>query len=221
MVGPPPNFIDLVRRESGHFVGAVSLARDRRARRCLVKGSFMTPEPSLRLNALGLLSISAVLLFAFVDQFLLNDLPCPLCILQRAGFVVAGFGLALNLRFGPRASHYGVTIIGALAGATIAGRQILVHILPGSGSYGSALFGLHFYTWAFVVFTLIVLGTAVMLLFDRQFAGGENSVRRLTGLLLVAFALLTLLALGNGVSTLLECAGGLCADNPSDYLLLR
>ena len=181
----------------------------------------MTPALSLRLNALGLFSIGAVLLFAFADQFLLNDLPCPLCILQRAGFVVAGFGLALNLRFGPRPSHYAVTIIGALAGAAIAGRQILIHILPGSGSYGRVLFGLHFYTWAFVVFTLIVLGTAVMLLFDRQFVGGEYAVRRLTGLLLVAFALLTLLAFGNGISTLLECAGGLCPDSPSDYLLLR
>jgi disulfide bond formation protein DsbB len=181
----------------------------------------MTPALSLRLNALGLVAISAVLLVAFADQLFLNDLPCPLCILQRAGFVVAGFGLALNLRFGPRPSHYGLTIIGALAGAAIAGRQILIHVLPGSGSYGSALFGLHFYTWAFVVFSLIVLGTAVMLLFDRQFAGEEYAGLRLTGLSLVAFALLTLLALGNGVSTMLECAGGLCPDSPTEYLLLR
>jgi disulfide bond formation protein DsbB len=181
----------------------------------------MTPALSLRLNALGLFSISAVLLFAFADQLFLKDLPCPLCILQRAGFVVAGFGLALNLQFGPRPSHYAVTIIGALAGAIIAGRQILIHIVPGSGSYGSALFGVHFYTWAFVVFSLIVLGTAVMLLFDRQFAGGEYAGRRLTALSLAAFALLTLLALGNGVSTVLECAGGLCPDSPTDYLLLR
>jgi disulfide bond formation protein DsbB len=128
--------------------------------------------------------------------------------LQRAGFVVAGFGLALNLRFGPRASHYAIMIIGALAGATIAGRQILIHIVPGTGAYGSALLGLHFYTWAFVVFALIVLGTAVMLLFDRQFASGEGAVHRLTGLSLVAFALFALLALGNGVSTILECAAG-------------
>ncbi len=69
----------------------------------------MTPALSLRLNALGLFSISAVLLFAFIDQSVLNDLPRPLCILQRAGFVVTGFGLALNLRFGPRTSHYAVT----------------------------------------------------------------------------------------------------------------
>jgi disulfide bond formation protein DsbB len=181
----------------------------------------MTPALSLRLNALGLLAISAVLLFAFADQFFLGDLPCPLCILQRAGFVVAGFGLALNLRFGPRASHYALMIIGALAGATVAGRQILIHVVPGSGSYGSALFGLHFYAWAFVVFMLIVLGTAIMLLFDRQFAAGENTVMRLPGLAFCAFALFALLALGNGISTVLECAGGLCPDNPTAYLLLR
>jgi disulfide bond formation protein DsbB len=181
----------------------------------------MTPALSLRLNALGLFAISAVLVFAFADQFVLNDLPCPLCILQRAAFVVSGFGLALNLRFGPRASHYAIMIVGALAGAAVAGRQILLHIVPDTGSYGSALFGLHFYSWAFVIFALIVLGTAVMLLFDGQFAGGESSVNRLTGLSLIAFALFTLLALCNGVSTVLECAGGLCPDSPTDYLLLR
>jgi disulfide bond formation protein DsbB len=181
----------------------------------------MTPALSMRLNALGLLAVSAVLIFAFADQLVLNDLPCPLCILQRAGFVVAGVGLALNLRFGPRASHYAIVIIGALAGATIAGRQILIHIVPGTGAYGSALLGLHFYSWAFAVFALIVLGTAVMLLFDRQFASGEPAMHRLTGLSLVAFAVFALLALGNGVSTVLECAGGLCPDDPTDYLLLR
>jgi disulfide bond formation protein DsbB len=181
----------------------------------------MTPALSLRLNAFGLFAISAVLLVAFADQIVLNELPCPLCILQRAAFVVAGFGLVLNLRFGPRASHYAVMIIGALAGAMIAGRQILIHIVPGTGSYGDAFLGLHFYSWAFVIFILIVLGTAVMQWFDGQFAGGEAAAKRLTGLSLAAFVLFALLALGNGVSTVLECAGGLCPDNPTDYLLLR
>jgi disulfide bond formation protein DsbB len=181
----------------------------------------MTPAQSTLLNALGLLAISAVLLFAFGDQLYLHDLPCPLCILQRAAFVAAGLGLALNLRFGPRASHYAVLIIGALAGAFVAGRQILLHIVPGSGAYGSAFYGLHFYTWAFIIFMLIVLGTAVMLLFDGQFERGENRTVPLTGLSLIAIVLFGLLALGNGVSTVLECAGGLCPDSPVDYMLLR
>jgi disulfide bond formation protein DsbB len=181
----------------------------------------MTPALSLRLNAVGLLAVTAVLIFAFADQLFLDDLPCPLCILQRAAFVVAGFGLALNLRFGPRASHYALVLIGALAGAVVASRQVLIHIVPGTGTYGNALLGLHFYSWAFFIFVVMVLGTAVMLLFDRQFAEDKDSAERLTMLSKIAFVLFGLLALGNGLSTVLECAGGLCPDSPTEYLLLH
>jgi disulfide bond formation protein DsbB len=181
----------------------------------------MTPELSLRLNAVGLLALCAVLIFAFADQLVLSDLPCPLCILQRGAFVVAGFGLALNLRFGPRASHYALVLIGALAGAVVASRQILIHIVPGTGTYGHALLGFHFYSWAFIIFVVMLLATAVMLLFDRQFAKGHDPACRLTAFSKVAFVLFGLLALGNGLSTVLECADGLCPDNPTGYLLLH
>jgi hypothetical protein len=67
----------------------------------------------------------------------------------------------------------------------------------------------------------MVLGTAVMLLFDRQFAKHDVAADRVTALSRIAFVLFGLLALGNGLSTVLECAGGLCPDNPTDYLLLR
>jgi disulfide bond formation protein DsbB len=181
----------------------------------------MTPETSVRLNALGLLAIAGVLAFAFADQIVYGDLPCPLCILQRAGFVAAGFGLALNLRFGPRASHYAITILGAVAGGSISLRQVALHVVPGSGSYGNAFFGLHFYTWAFVLFCLIVVGTAAMLLFDRQFRDAERVAGPLAGLAIVVVGLFAILTLGNGASTLLECGAGLCPDNPTDYLLLK
>lgn len=181
----------------------------------------MTPDISKRLNALALLAISAVLAAAFYDQFMFGDLPCPLCILQRAGFVAVGIGLALNLRLGPRPSHYAMMILSAVAGGAISIRQILLHIVPGSGSYGNAVFGLHLYTWAFSLFALIVGGAAMMLLFDRQFAGGETAEKKLSvwaGLVVLIFGLL---AFGNGVSTAIECAGGLCPDNPTEYLLLK
>ena len=102
------------------------------------------------LNALGLIAVDTLLVIAFVDQLWFRDLPCPICILQRAGFVAAGFGIALNLLFGPRPSHYGMTIVGAAVGAAIAMRQILLHIVPDSGSYGNAVFGMHLYSWAFI-----------------------------------------------------------------------
>ena len=180
----------------------------------------MTPFLAMRLNALGLLAISAALIFAFTDQLVYGDLPCPLCILQRAGLIAAGFGLVLNMRFGPRPSHYGLMIIGALAAGIVARRQVLLHIVPGTGSYGDPFFGLHFYTWMVIVSTLIILGTAGMLLFDRQFAD-DYEEKPLAGWLLASFALFGVLTFANGISTLLECAGCLCPDNPTGYLLLQ
>lgn len=181
----------------------------------------MSFDLSRTLNAFGLLAISAVLAFAFVDQLVFGDLPCPLCILQRAGFVLAGFGLALNVRFGPRPSHYGMMMLGALAGALVAGRQTLLHIVPGTGTYGDPFLGMHFYAWATVLFLLIVMGGAVMLLFDRQFERREAPLTPLSVLALASLGIATLMALGNGVSTMLECAGGLCPDNPTSYMLLE
>jgi disulfide bond formation protein DsbB len=181
---------------------------------------FLTPELSRTLNALGLLAIGVVLLFAFYDQIVGGELPCPLCILQRAGFLGVGLGLALNLRFGPRPSHYAIAILSAMAGGAISARQVLLHIVPGSGTFGADFLGLHFYSWALVLFIVIVAGCAVLLLFDRQFTPGPARYE-LGGLALAGFALIALLALGNGVSTVLECAGGLCPDNPVSYQLLE
>lgn len=146
-------------------------------------------------------------------------MPCPVCILQRAAFIAAGYGIALNLLFGPRSSHYGMTILGAIAGAAIAVRQILLHIVPGSGSYGNAVFGMHLYTWSFIGFTLIIVGTAIMLLYERQFTRPEPWSSRLDVLTLTALATFILLAVVNVFSTLFLCGFGLCPDAPTGYLI--
>ena len=46
----------------------------------------MTPANAMKLNAVALYAISAVLLVAFYFQFELGELPCPLCLLQRVAF---------------------------------------------------------------------------------------------------------------------------------------
>ena len=76
----------------------------------------MSPEVSRALNALALLTVCGILLGGYYFQLVLGELPCPLCLLQRVGFVAVGFGLALNLIYGPRPSHYGIMLIGALFG---------------------------------------------------------------------------------------------------------
>ncbi|EDK27855.1 hypothetical protein VSWAT3_15162 [Vibrionales bacterium SWAT-3] len=47
-------------------------------------------------NTLGLLGITIVLFMGSVLQVSLNELPCPLCLLQRLGFVMVMFGFMLN-----------------------------------------------------------------------------------------------------------------------------
>jgi len=173
------------------------------------------------LNAVGLLGIGTVLALAFIDQIWFRDLPCPLCILQRVGFFAAGFGIALNIIFGPKPSHYGVAIIGAVGGAAIAMRQILIHIVPGTGSYGNPVFGLHLYTWAFIAFVVIVVGCAIMLLDDRQFSRAEPMSVRLKPLPLSALLLFLVLAVANVFSTIALCGAGSCPDEPKDYILFH
>ncbi len=181
----------------------------------------MSGDLSRLLNAVGLLGIGTVLALAFIDQIWFRDLPCPLCILQRVGFFAAGFGIALNIVFGPKPSHYGVAIIGAVGGAAIAMRQILIHIVPGTGSYGNPVFGLHLYTWAFIAFVVIVVGCAIMLLDDRQFSRVEPMSVRLKPFPLSALLLFLVLAVANIFSTIALCGAGFCPDEPKDYILFQ
>ena len=67
------------------------------------------------LNALALMAVDTVLALAFVDQLWFSDLPCPLCILQRAGLTAAGFGAGF--------------------GFSSAGARILHGVLSSFGSY--------------------------------------------------------------------------------------
>ena len=181
----------------------------------------MTADLSRLLNALGLVAVDTVLVLALADQLWFRDLPCPICILQRAGFIAAGVGIALNLIFGPRPSHYGLAILGAVVGGIMSADQMLHYIVPGSGSYGNAIFGLHLYTWALIMFVAIVVGCGVMLLFDRQYElSGPIPLRQVT-LPILAVALLALLAVANVVSTLAICGVGLCPETPGDYLIFN
>ena len=172
------------------------------------------------LNALALLGICGVLLVAFYWQLARGELPCPLCLLQRAAFLGCGLGFMLNVRFGSSEAHYGVVIVSALVGGAVAVRQVLLHIVPGTGSYGSALLGMHFYTWAAVAFFLIALFAAALLFIEAQFAEGVSDWRP-TATAQVLGWLFVLIVLGNAVSTLLECGFGPCPDNPTGYELLQ
>ena len=181
----------------------------------------MTPARALVLNALGLYAIALVLTAAFAAQLMLHELPCPLCLLQRVLFAALAIGPILNIRFGPRPSHYALSLFAAGAGAVASTRQVLLHIMPGDAGYGSALLGYHYYTWALLGFVAAIVLIAAVLLFDRQF--GDEAMHPASADVFVQAAVWLVIGLTvlNVISTLLECGFGACADNPAVYEMLR
>jgi disulfide bond formation protein DsbB len=170
------------------------------------------------LNVLGLLGLTAVQIAAYVFQFGLAELPCPLCLLQRVAFAMVSFGFLLNVRYGSQPAHYGIILLSAMYGMIVAGRQTLLHIVPGTGAYGSAIFGLHFYTWAFVLFGATILATAVLLMIDQPTIAPERNRSGWASFAIVAAIGVTA---ANVVSTFVECGPIECPDNPATYWLLQ
>ena len=181
----------------------------------------MTQTRAITLNALSLYAVAMVLAAAFAAQFILHELPCPLCLLQRILFAALAVGPILNIRFGPRPSHYAMSLLAAVAGAVASTRQVLLHIMPGDAGYGTALFGYHYYTWALIGFIAAIVLLSLVLLFDRQFE--KDPAAHLTpGVIAhVAVWLVMGLTAANVASTLLECGFKACADDPVVYELLK
>src|SRR5260370_1799804 len=128
----------------------------------------MTRAFAVTLKELSLYAVALVLAAALAGQLLLHELPCPLCLLQRIQFAALAIGPILNIRWGPRPSHYALSLLAACAGAAFSTRQVLLHIMPGDAGHGTALFGYHYYTLALIGFAAAIRLLAALLLFDRQ-----------------------------------------------------
>ncbi|WP_324029653.1 disulfide bond formation protein B [Pantoea sp. JZ2] len=172
------------------------------------------------MNIVGLAGMLAVLTVAIIIQITKSELPCPLCLLQRAGLIMTGLGFMFNLSIGIRKKHYAMMITGCLLTGGIAARQVLLHILPGDAGYGSTFLGLHFYTWSLIVSFATLIYISLMLLLPEK-SGKIYLSFDLSTLSKTISILFALIILANLVSTFLECGTGQCAENPETYLLLK
>jgi disulfide bond formation protein DsbB len=177
----------------------------------------MNARTAILLNALALYAVTLVLLLGFYFQLAWRELPCPLCLLQRVAFVGLAVGPVLNIRYGPRPSHYALSVLAAIFGMIVSVRQVMLHILPGDKGFGSPIMGLHFYTWAGLIFLLAIALIALIMLFDRQFAEAPAPPPAFAT---IAVWLVMLVTLANIVSTLFECGLAVCPENPVRYLFL-
>ena len=163
-------------------------------------------------------TIAAILTVAMVLQYYGNEIPCPLCLLQRVAMFGVCFGIIMHFRHGYSARHDGVSMLFALFLLIVSARQTLLDIYPRPGHeyIGSAILGLHMPVWSVVIAVTILLGFAV------KFAvlGGDylrdqrpsSALGRLLSLYVIAIALINL------GSVILQC--GVDACHTSGYRLL-
>ncbi|ECG8588505.1 disulfide bond formation protein B [Salmonella enterica subsp. salamae] len=171
------------------------------------------------INMMGLFGICVALVIAFYYQLVRYELPCPLCLLQRVGLIIAGLGFLFNLYFGIQSMHYGMVIIGSILTGIVASRQMFLHIIPGDTGYGSTFLGLHFYTWVLIVSVLIIAAVAVVLAISNMSAA-FRPLNINPALFSIVGWIFLLLITSNLISTVVECGGGQCAADPVIYELL-
>lgn len=161
-------------------------------------------------NALFIYVLCGVLIGAYVYQYTMSELPCPLCLLQRLSMIGIAIGLLMNLRFGIKAEHYALVILSALVGRFISLRQIALHICPQFPVFGSPVWGYDLYVWAYIVFTCSAIAAAILLIIFG-FTNHRHNKPKFGFFEITAFTLVFLITLGNFVTTLMECGLTACS----------
>jgi disulfide bond formation protein DsbB len=173
------------------------------------------------------LAVCGVLLGAFYEQFAGTVLPCPLCMLQRMAMVLCAAGptwiLAVSLRRRVKpedyARGYGASVLGAVLGAAISGRQVLLHIEPGDPGYGESVLGMHLYTWAFVVFAVVLVVSGLHLMLAMPEREEQLPGRGLSRV--VVLVLLAITALNAILGFALVGFHAYLPDDPTGYRLFE
>lgn len=173
----------------------------------------------------------AVLLSAMSVQLFGHERPCPLCMLQRYAMILATIppmwivtdalrGRLSRLRY---VAGLGLSIIASVAGGLESTRQILLHIASKTDpGYGSAVVGLHLYTWALITFVVVVLFCGALLVLAPTVApvapaaAGARWVARA-----VVWLFLGVIVVNVVLIVLLEGLSWVLPDDPANYRLLH
>lgn len=161
------------------------------------------------LNIFFIYIICLILLASYAYQFILNETPCSLCMLQRVGMIGIASSLLLNLRFGIKIQYYGLAIICALLGRIVALRQIGLHICPDFPAFGRPIFGIDLYVWSFIIFSASIFACAVLLIL-KGFSNTESYPPRWGFFEYLGFWTLLVIIISNGIITFADCGFSLC-----------
>ena len=173
---------------------------------------------------LMMLVIAGILTTAMTFQYVHGEVPCPLCLLERAALFGVCFGIMQNFRHGFSYRNTGISLVFAILLLIVATRQTLLDIYPRPGHeyVGSAVFGLHMPVWSIVIALMLLIAVAVKM----AIVGGDEYLEKakptsfplidtLAGFLSVyVIVILTI----NLVSVVLQCGLGEC--HTYEYKLL-
>ncbi|SGY96887.1 Disulfide bond formation protein B, putative [Moritella viscosa] len=111
-------------------------------------------------------------------------------------------------------------LLGAGAGAAVALRQVSLHVIPRTPHYGAPFLGIHFYTWAFITFAVIIAGTAIMMAFSAQYEKIKYVPFSMqTGIAKIAIIAVILITASNMLNAFAECGPYKCSGDPVSYWL--
>jgi len=168
-----------------------------------------------------MLAVVVILSIAMYMQYFLNEIPCPLCLLQRVAFLGIGYGAMMHFRGSPYIRAIGFALIFIFFLEIISLRQSLLDIYPRPGHQwvGSTVFGIHMPVWSFLISLIILLFIALDMIIVEQ----HTRISITKYFLLNKFAniltmLLIILCLINFISVILQC--GLYNCHTDKYLLL-
>ncbi|EJF79027.1 hypothetical protein MCO_00556 [Bartonella sp. DB5-6] len=171
------------------------------------------------MNILGLTGLCVVLLSAFYYQLtkpVSSGVPCPLCLLQRLGFIIAGCGFLFNIFHKVKNIHYGMVVLGCTVTCFSAAKQIFLQITLGNLGDGPTLFGMRLYIWAFMIAILYIVMVSFIIILTELVH--KFKVFALFPLFskITSFLFVFLIA-ANLLTALLECGTSQCTGNPIKY----
>lgn len=91
------------------------------------------PAPRI-VNLLGFLLCAAMIAFALFAEYVLDLMPCPLCVLQRVAVISLGILFLSSAIQNPagfgRTIYAALLAVAAIAGATVSGRHVWLQLMP-------------------------------------------------------------------------------------------
>jgi disulfide bond formation protein DsbB len=121
------------------------------------------------LHCCGMLSILLALGCSLFVEYFMDQVPCSLCLLQRAAMLGIAIGLYFIFRYGLKLYYYGGCLLWSLFGLSCALRQLAINACKDPSTYPFFFMSYRMYTWSFLGFFASIFGISLLIMFYKPF----------------------------------------------------